>query len=381
MATAAIKYQQLLDSVFGVGVCQIKTTNADRNVVTDAIAAASDYSQFSMNFTARLKRLAKAYRGHKSENELLNLAKLVNDCQNWQGAIAELAALDFYISDTNWLIEPPNINISIDPSQSLASRFGLQEANLDLHFAEPDVYSDVKVLKDNVNEILDGVFARVWPTHLPHILPSYPRDGNFKVLQQNRGAIEQFLQTETANSSQPTYIDCGSIVPELSIRLLWGPGTLIADSSYSPYRHAKEHEFLPFLHAKKFVTSRPFILTFVTFPWFNNTIQSHGETNKIFYRSLSRRVFCRYRFDSVKYATMFENYNGSESLYDVSRCLDGILFLEDNAILGNDPNSVNVRGYLYENPNSHQKLSMTTFEEHLRAIVNGDRDDFVHDNY
>jgi len=371
----------IIEGIFGPGTCTLDPSSNDTNDVIDALSATSGFGTFQANFMMRLRRLKEAYDGHPSMPALLIQVNQVGDRNNWQGAVAELAAIDFFVSDRNWLPNSPQLDVNIDVSDSLASKFGMKVANLDVHFEHFDVYSDVKVLKDNVTEILEGIYGDIWPGTRPLIKPEYPKDTSSDDVKAKRPYLLDLLRREIDDGKQPIFIDCSSVVDGLKIRLRWTGGVLAAESSYSPYKYANEFHRLPLQHAKKFVISRPFFLTFVIFPWFNSIVTDFCDDNKTFYRSLARRVFCQYKHDASLFSSMFRKYSGAETIYEVSQELGAILFLEDKSINGENLDATNVIGYYYENPNGHRAPSNGTMGDYLRGCIRGDYDDFKHDNY
>jgi hypothetical protein len=375
-------FTRVVDGIFGAGTCRFDDTKEDTNNVIGALALSTDYHAFRRNFIARLNRLHRAYDvSHSSRKSLLDQVNEVANPKNWEGAVAELAAFDFFNSQRNFLFESPDLDVSIDPSRSLAAKFGMSKANLDIRFSAFDVFTDVKVLKDNVAEILQGIYKTIWPTTSPLVHSEYPLDAGYEEIQAERKNLLNKLSDAVSGGEKPTYIDCSGVVSGLKFRLEWERGALVTESSYSPYRHAREMHRLPLVHAKKFVTDRPFFLTFVTFPWFNNTIMDFRGSNKIFYRSLARRVFCQYRHDSTRFSTLSSKFTGTETIYEVSQQLDAVLFLEDRSISGERADDTNVEGFYYENPNAHNPPSRGMMDAYLQELVHGDYDNFRHDNY
>ena len=334
-----------------------------------------------MNFVARLNRLKDAYEGHPSRKNLLDKVNNIGRQQNnWQGAAAELAAIDFFCSARDWLPELPCLDVNIPVSESLAGKFGKKEANLDVHFKHFDIYTDVKVLKDNVTQVIERIFQKIWKNHRPMVLVEYPNDVSVDDVKDHQKALCDHLRTELAACKKPEIVDCTSIINGLKILLGWNEGVLTAESTYSPYKHAKELHRLPMQHAKKFVLSRPFFLTFVVFPWFNNVITDFCGQNRTFYRSLARRTFCQYSRDPTLFSTLFKKYTGTERVHEVMQELGGILFLEDECITSDSSDST-VKAYYYENPNAKRPVMTGIMHDYLIGCVSGDIDDFRYDNY
>jgi hypothetical protein len=214
----------------------------------------------------------------------------------------------------------------------------------------------------------------------PLIHPLYPKDEGHDGLQEKRSAVAAMLRDAVADGRKPTRVDCSSIVDGLQFQLDWTHGVLVTETSYSAYRHAEEFHRLAFLHAKKFVIARPFFLTFVVFPWFNNNVTDFHAANKIFYRSFARRVFCQYRHDPTQLSAWYSKFTGNETIHAVAEQLGAILFLEDNSIMGMDSEDVNVAGFYYENPNGLRSPTQGMMKTHLHSLVR-EYDYFEHDNY
>jgi hypothetical protein len=377
--TDILKYQALLDAIFGAGAGTFKGRLGPSNHVLEALGSRENFARFGNNFEARLRRLQSAYAGTQSYPTLLAQARQVADPANWQGAFAELSAFDLFCSCQDFMTSPPQLNVSVAPNETLSSALGLAEANFDSRFEWFDVYTDVKVLKDNVREVLEGIYREIWPENRPMIGHEYSHIADCEPIRQSRSKIKERLVQQLP--LRPMHVDCGDIVPTLRFRIQWSAGILTTESSYSPYRHAEELASLPLLHAKKFHRTRPFFLTFVSFPWFNQTISSFLDSNRVFYRALARRVFCGNMHNTAPFSTLMPRFQGTLAIKDVSNLLAGILFIEDTTILAEDPNAVNATGYFYSNPNSAEPIADSLIEDYVRSIVRGHFEDFRHDNY
>ncbi len=71
---------------------------------------------------------------------------------------------------------------------------------------------------------------------------------------------------------------------------------------------------------------------YVIFPWFNGIINNFNNSNRIFYRSFSRRVFCQHKHDKTQYKVLKPDFNSNLTIHSVSKKLSGIIFLEDHSI-------------------------------------------------
>jgi hypothetical protein len=317
-----------------------------------------------------------------SRKELLTQVNLVADSKNWQGAVAELAAYDLFNSKRDFLCDSPKLDVSIDVNDSLGQFLGMKEANLDIHFADFDVYSDVKVLKDNVSEILEGIRKEVLPSpSMPLVKFQYSMDIGYELAQAKRQQILRTFQDALINGRMPDHVDCTAEIPGLVALLDWTRGMLMTESSYSPFRHAEELHKLPIHHAKKFVTTRTFFLNFVVFPCFNTVKNELCKSNTVFYRSFARRVFCQYKNASAIFRSWNPRYSGLETVSEIAKHLGGIFFIEDHSIDGIDPNNTNTKSFYYENPNATRRPSETTMDLYLRQVATNGYDDFSYDNY
>lgn len=378
----ASNFSQMVDSVFGPGSCTLDQTTQQTNIILGALASTDNFHAFQANFRARLIRLNEAYRSHESRKVLLTQVNQVADSKNWQGAVAELAAYDLFNSKRDFLCDSPRLDVSIDVNDSLCQFYGMKEANLDIHFEDFDVYSDVKVLKDNVSEILEGIRREVLPDpSIPLVKFQYSMDIGYELVQAKRQQVLRTFQDALKNGSTPEHIDCTAEIPGLVAFLDWSKGMLLTESSYSPFRHAEELHRLPFLHAKKFVTTRPFFLTFVVFPWFNTLINGFCDSNTVFYRSLARRAFCQYSNDSAEFRNWYPQFSGIETISEIAKHLGGIFIIEDHSINGIDPDNTNTQGFYYENPNARLRPSKSAMELYLRQVATNGYDDFSYDNY
>jgi hypothetical protein len=377
-------FESLVDNIFGLGSSKpIAKPSKQNNHVMDALGSQLDYQDFQANFKARLNRLNTYYQCHISQRDLLDQVNNISGSNTWNGAFAELSAIDFFNMKSNSFFTPPHLNIDINVSRSLASSYGMKQANLDLCFGYKnlEIFTDVKILQDVSSELFNKIYEVVWPNkaNIPLIKDEYPYDSDYVPIRDNQNQIQDLIKNSI--NSKPTVIDCTSIVPGLKFRLDWTNNFNWSQTCYCPYRHAEQFHHLPFVHAKKFVKSNPFFLTFVIFPWFNGMINNPINSKKTFYRSLSRRVFCQYQNKRKSFKTFNTKFSTSETFSTISKYLSGILFLEDNTISSSTPNEVNVDGYFFYNPNAKHKLSGGLFDSYLHTLNIIHYDDFMNDNY
>ena len=384
-STACERYQKLVDEVFGQGVVNIKEEPA--NSITGTLQHVGEYKEFKANLASRLHRLKALFEKTASYPALLTQVAEVASARNWAGAYAELVAYDIMWNDG--LMGGIELNKSMPQTASYAGEMGYQETNEDGFIPELGIYFDVKILGSPVDSILSGIteealkkFAQVQPCH---ILCEYPLDDDVgkyqgatrpKLLQELLAYLHQ-CNTLAARQS----ILRSQVIPDLAYKILWGGGVNSAMSAYSPYRHAEETRHLVFQrYTKKLMKEDPFFLVLVNFPWYNGRVDSFIDADQIYYRSLARRTFCEYKNLDVPMRAVVPRYHGPETVYEVSRHLTGIVFLNDNSITGD-----NYDCFAYMNPNA-VNIPSPLARKYVISLVNHgvERslfDDMAYDNY
>lgn len=380
--TALENYSLLIEGIFGKGVTTFDTTKDVNTQVINALNSATEFNMFKANFIARLQRLKRIYSPEPDYlKDILVQVNQIADENNWEGAFAELAAYDFLNKTNPYRIHPIKPNVTLDMKQTYAFKLGNKEANLDGFIDDLDLYFDIKCFKDNVDEILEGIYKDVrlalglvdYTIHA-----EYQMDVSYEDFQRNR----MTLLSELKKTLKPgiTYIR-SNVLSSLKYRILWGQGVLTTERTYDSYRHAENYHKLFFLYAKKFVLNKPTLIVMVTFPWFNHVISNFQKSNEILYRSLSRRFFCQYRYDRTKFSALCSKFIGNESIYEVTQSLSGIIFLEDDTIMSNEPMQTNIKSYVYLNPNATNPIQGTMAYDFIQGLSNSVVDDFGHDNY
>jgi len=160
--TALENYSLLIEGIFGKGVTTFDTTKDVNTQVINALNSATEFSMFKANFIARLQRLKRIYSPEPDYlKDILVQVNQIADENNWEGAFAELAAYDFLNKTNPNRIHPIKPNVTIDMKQTYAYKLGKKEANLDGFVDDLDLYFDIKCFKDNVDEILEGIYKEV----------------------------------------------------------------------------------------------------------------------------------------------------------------------------------------------------------------------------
>lgn len=380
-------YRALVAQYFGTEASS-KSKTDETNVVLASLNGPDDDNAFRHNFAGRLQRLSTLYPpGDLSRTPLLRGVNELATRKNWEGAYAELAAYDYFHGQNHWIAPPFALDRSIDGSRTFTGELGKKgPANLDIHFTTLDIYADVKCLKDNVADALDGVYAEAFPDQIarPDIVAQHPKDMAYEELIAHRKVVINELVNATSGGQQPTFVK-SKAVPNLEFALKWGPGTLVTRSGYSAYRHAEHTHQLVFRYARKFLRDRPSFITLVNFPWFNQTTSHFRGANVTYYRSFARRVFCQYRHDARLFRDIAPKFAGSETIYEVTRKVSALLFLEDH--LYRDPSEneddVNgVHGFLFVNPNADHHLRSAAYPaDYFGGLRSTALDTFEHDNY
>jgi len=314
-------YASLINRIFGKGTATFDIRQDQPNTVVSALNRPGK-SKFKNNFIARLKRIKKLYNNYPSliSPILIQVNEIASE-KNWQGAFAELSAYDHLNYDLldrqNILFSPIAPDITLSKKSSLALELKKEAANLDGYLEDLNLYFDTKVLKDNIGEILNGIYALIrerFP-NLVNISAEYDMGISFDVLQLKRkkllqeliNAIDQNLKLRNHRSTT---------IPELSFVLSWEGGVSFSIRTYSPFRHAKEHYQNIFIHAKKFLKDSPSLIVYVNFPWYNQVL-NQAQDLEVFQRSYARRVFCQHKNDTTLFTTISPDFVGDHSIFEV----------------------------------------------------------------
>ena len=368
-------YKNIIDRIYGNGTATFDTQHNNRNNIIGALADQNgNFAKFKRNFIARLNRLYDLYKGHQSFSQLKVQINEIADSKNWEGAFAELTAYDFLRQ-----FGSISLNVTLPAQDSFATELNKHETNLDGKFDDFNVHFDVKSLKDNNTEVLRNITTPIEHKYQNHIAAEYPINASYETIVKNFRKLKKELDTELS-SGRPSII-YSKIVPNLCYKILWGSGIMSTFSSYEPYKHAENLHHIIFNYINKFLKADPTIIVFVLSPWYNKSINSFINNNEIFYRAFARRCFCQYRHSTEPFSSINRKFNGNQSIYEVSRKLSGIFFLEDKTISSTDPDDLNVHGYFFTNPNADNP--MTNFVKYVQYNHQYIKsyDNFMYDNY
>lgn len=381
-------YSVLIDSIFGLGTTTFDIHKNVSNNVIGALNSYTDFLEFKNNFTARLNRLNEIYSYHPDYlKEIIVQVNEVASGKNWEGAFAELAAFDHLNQDIlghkTFIHTPIKPNVTINKSRTYALELGNSVANLDGFLEDIPLYFDVKTFKDNVNEIFEKLFKSL-QNHLNcsdfNISAEYDLSTSVDDIAPKMGDLLNELKSKIDPANKTSYVT-SSVVPKLNFRILWGSGVLIVERTHNAYHHAESHHQMIFKNADQFVKDHPSLIVYVVFPWYNGIVNDFSDTNIQLYRSFARRVFCQYKHDNTLFKVINPKYSGSQTIYEVSNTLSGIVFLEDNTILSKKPSQTNVKSYVYLNPNASNSLNRSLAQDYLLGLHNSVFDNFENDNY
>jgi hypothetical protein len=339
----------------------------ESNNIIGAIGKPSQFSCFSAAFIARLKRIAKAV--HLNQSLLKPVKQALNqiaDSKNWEGAYAELAAIDFWLAAPDTAEGRLTLDVTIPAIKTLADEIGQQDANFDGHLKLFDIFFDTKALTDKIGDILDGIIqeaqkkAKIQIT----ILPNYDIDMPFELFQKKRKELYNELLIALDPQKQAPMLK-SLVIDGLTYRFAWRAGVLTGASTYDPIEHAINHHTLLFKHAKKFHRSTPSLIVFVNFPWYGEKIFPLGDSSSKFYAEFSRLFFNFYLNKNDEAKQYNNSFISGITAEDVTKYLSGILFLEDNCVLSETPDQVNINAYYYLNPHAKNSLINTEFSQYL----------------
>lgn len=368
--TARAHYASLVDSIFGPGTAKFDTSDPTSNEVIGALAH-QQFHEFRANFPARLLRLRAALQTDPSLSaEILSAVNRIVTSE-WDGAYAELSALDYFLSAPAAGPGDVELDHTVPAADTLASEMGMQNANHDLAFKRLGVSMDTKLLSDKIGGILDGIFEAFRSAkgidRLP-IIPSYEMGSDYADYASNRNDLltEMIVGVDVTAEPKEFY---SKVIPGLSYTFAWAKGAHFGVSTYSTVEHAKSHHRLLFGHAKKFSRVEPSVITFVIFPWSGEKMLSlTGHDPEPFFKRFSDHFFKDYIGSpdpAWKYNPKFKT---SISAGEVTRHLSGVIFLRDNLIMSPDPTPANVDATFAWNPNAHLPLAGHPFDAAAKVL-------------
>lgn len=362
-------YATLVDGIFGTGTAAFDVAEAQTNNVIGALAKPGQFVEFTANFEQRLRRLAAAVKtdGTLRKEIVAALQRMVTS--EWDGAYAELCALDYFFADA--ATGPGNVVLdhTVPATDTLASEMGMKNANHDLRFPGLGVSMDTKLLSDKIGGILEGIFKdfrKAKGIRSLTILPSFDRDEDFSIYQANRMKLLNELDQGVDTNIKPARL-VSQVIPRLSYEFAWTPGVVSAESSYSPMEHAKNHHRLLFTHAKKFSKVEPTVIVFVLFPWTDEGVFYFDGTTKVFLKEFGDQFFFGYLNSGDPAKKFNAKFTTAMSAGDATKHLSGVLYLRDDSIMAKTPNDVNVKASYLWNSNAVHPLAGSPLDARLKA--------------
>ena len=145
-------------------------------------------------------------------------------------------------------------------------------------------------------------------------------------------------------------------------------GCVSTSSQYNPTIHAENILHQMFKYSDKFNLDKPFFLVMVLFPWYNNLINDFAGMNKKFYESLSMGFFNGYKGKSDLMSSIDQSFHGNETIYDVTRKVTGIIYIEDKSIISDGANQTQTSTFVFMNTNADNKAPH--MQTYLQSLAN-----------
>lgn len=365
--THRANYAAFVDSIFGSGSSTFDVTKTDSNNVIGALASPKGFVEFKVNFEERLRRLNAAIQADPSlRREVIGAVNRVGG-DEWDGAYAELCALDYFLAAPETGPGSIEIDRTVPASDTLASEMGMQNANHDVRLKTFGVSMDTKNLSDKTSQILEGIFddfhkAKGIKSML--IVPTYDHDEDFTPYRDNRKKLlDELVNGVDVKAKTPRFTS--QVVPGLSYEFAWDAGAYTSVGSYSPVAHATRHHTLLFGHIKKFSRVEPTAIVYVMFPWSGERVFL-GFGKETFQKEFGTQFFNNY-LGSTDLAKKFNGKVKSSITTDnVTRHLSGVIFLDDGSITAKDPKQINVLASFVWNKNAVHSLVGHPLDAELR---------------
>jgi hypothetical protein len=354
------QYAPMLDRHFGPN--SASCVGGKSNEVTAAINHADQFVDFKKNFDARLERLAKASNGVPAlRNFIVGAANILGGARNWDGAFAELTALDYLLTCACVPASEIVPNKMSSAADTLADELGMTNVDHDAYLSSFDAYLDVKILSDKTGQILDGIVAEVVKKcKLPQlrVLHFFPADLSYSDVQGARQALVAELSAALTSSPKPDRV-VSKVVPGVKFDPVWAHGVFMDEQSYSPSQHGNRHHRLMFQHVKKFHRTRPSFIILVHFPWASEKLPPLPGNSEAYFSAFSDAFFKDY-VGSHQLANEFNSKFVTKIDCDaVTAALTGIVFLEDKLITSSI-GGANINAYLSINGRNPFRMGPVT---------------------
>lgn len=388
-------FNELMSSVFQGHWSPVRLDDESNNII--GALSNEEFKFFKDHFMNMINELISCYEDDPREME--NLVKTVRDLatkSGCYGAYSELCVL--HVLSIGGFFDV-STNQTLPASESYAANLGhTQDTNMDGCIEDFDIFFDTKSFRDTITPILNNVtFKSTQRLFRAGLLPEDHRKRLHIQYQFSLCDTEEVYKGRISDLIDEFFMKFkeeivrfsyeynrikginSDLIPGLRYIFNWG-GVTSAESSYSPYERAEKLvEPLLVRYTDKFLIHHPFMLVLVNHPWFNQVDTGSFGFNKVLYRSLSRRVFMQFRYDSRKMSEINNDFKGDELIDDISKHISAILYID---VFSAVDKGVPYKCYLYTNPRAINKI-------HAEAIYHtiqnkkllDELDDFRHDNY
>ena len=335
-----------------------------------ALAAGTNYAEFRTAFPERLRRLDQATTAEPTVRaQIVKTANLIAEERNWDGAFAELTALDYFLADPATQASELKLDVTVPATETLAAELGMKNVNFDVQIPPFNLSLDVKLLGDKIGDILRGIFedalAAKAIARLP-IIPNYSRDDPYELYQRNRAALRSELEALIDVKQRPA-AGVSRVIPGLMYKFAWGTGVYTGASAYDIDEHAMNTHALLFQHAKKFSRVAPSAIVFVHFPWSGEHLLPMGDAPLRFFKAMAHHFYQDYSGTAILASSLDGKFKSSILAQDAARHLSGVIFLKDTTATAADPTLLNVDASFLWNTTAHHPLTGSSFEHYLTS--------------
>lgn len=401
-------YKKILENIFEEEIHFSK--NANTNNCISGLNPKYN-SCFKDNFINTLNTINNYFNKYKIDKSKLKetLKNIANQkgYYEWAGAYSEIVALGYLINSD--YIDKIEFNTIKDDTgnlfeNSLAKIMGQKTVDLDFKIEVMNryLYIDVKSLSPTYLKLFNKIFKIILSNidrndvfiglenHLninDHISEKDIKKIICEYNKNKKGLIKEII--DCINKEKTEYEYKNNVLEKtIKFRIsYYNKGLRLTNSGFiDPYKMAQDYEYRILNYYNKLLITKPSFIIFVINPWFSSEIYTLGrleEYNKIFYRSLSRRIFIdllkineplfKYLDSNNKYAEEIDN---KITVSYVSKLVSGIIFIEDHSIIRS--NDI-YNGYVYVNPNANNKYNYSNFGTIFKNVI--EIDNFEYDNY
>lgn len=391
-------FAEYINTIVGEELITELDKNISGNNLIGGLVYPNEYLTIKNNFTELLKNLLIHFKSDAINLPIIKnkIKELIKPGINWAGAYSELIAYDFWtqFKDLYDISLLNKFNANEGFTEFIDKR---QEIDLDVGFTlrTKKIYLDVKSFKSNHDDIFDNVLNsiyKIYDKQLFIIGIEGTNDANY--LEIEKYIKDDIKNNEIFNKLKET-IDNHKGVYEYNLpngikyifRIVYPDDQakmmLITENGSNPYRKALNCEYKFIQYYDKILYNSPSLLIFVNNPWFNKNMFNFNNSNSIFYRSVSRRVFINLVNSDKKINDIFpDNFTKDILVSEIAQNISGIIFVDDNSITKTGKDKYNT--YIYLNPNAKHKLKWNDFHilSWTSQVLQPDViEDFEYDNY